>query len=102
MRIIKDLSCSIKEEIKDARKYVKWALELKDERPELARKLYQISAQEMEHMKSLHDSVVEIIAEYKKTNGEPPASMQAIYDYVHEEQIEDAAEVKAMQSLFKE
>ena len=38
---------------------------------------------------------------YRKTNGEPPAAMQAIYDYVHEQNIEEAAEVKRLQSMFR-
>ena len=55
----------------------------------------------MDHMGALHNAVVKIIEEYRKTTGEPPAAMQAIYDYVHEQNIEEAAEVKRLQSMFR-
>ena len=33
---------------------------------------------------------------YKKEKGEPPAGMQAIYDFLHKKFIEEAKEVKIM------
>ena len=78
------------------------ALEVREEYPELARTLYNISLQEMEHMQMLHNEVTEIIKRYREQNGEPPADMMAVYNYLHEEQIEKSAEVKTMQSMFRE
>ena len=102
MKIIKILSDKIKEEIHDAKSYANMALEYKDEWPELSRTLYNISTQEMEHMNLLHNEVAAIIKKYRETKGDPPVEMMAVYDYLHKEQIEKAAEVRTLQNMYKE
>lgn len=101
MQLIKKLCGFIEDEIDGARCYAKMALELKDERPDTARIFYNMSLAEMQHMENLHAMVVEIISEYRRTKGDPPAVMMELYEYLHEKHIEDATEVKVMQSSFK-
>jgi len=102
MKVIKVLSDKIAEEISDAKAYAKLAIEYKEERPELARTFYSLSMQEMDHMTVLHNSVTEIIKQYRESNGEPPADMMAVYDYLHKQQIDKSLEVKMLQTMYKE
>ena len=102
MKIIKILSEKISEEICDAKAYAKLSIEYKESYPELSRTLYSLSTQEMEHMNKLHAEVTEIIRKYREQNGEPPADMLAVYEYLHNEQIEKALEVKTLQAMYKE
>ena len=101
MELIKKLSDMISEEIEDAEKYAKCALKYKDERPTLARLFNSLSQEEMDHMNRLHEQVVAMIKEYRDEKGEPPEAMKAVYDYIHEQQIEEAAEVKKYQDMYK-
>ena len=101
MEIIKKLSGMIREEIQDAERYAKCALKYKEERPGLSRLFFALSQEEMDHMTRLHEAVTDIIKDYRETNGEPPAGMMAVYDYLHEQQIEEAKEVKEYQEMYK-
>lgn len=102
MKIINILSDKIEEELCDAKSYGIMALEYKTEYPELSRTLFNLSTQEMDHMNLLHAEVTTIIKKWRDANGDPPADMLAVYDYLHKKQIEKALEVKTLQSMYRD
>lgn len=102
MKIIKELSEQIEEEIEGAEWYAKHAIKYKEEHPTLAQTFYEISNEEMHHVDRLHTEVVKIIEEYRKKNGEPPAPMLAVYEYMHEKQIGAANKVRMYQIQYRD
>lgn len=102
MKLIKEICEHITEEIDDAECYAKLALHYKEEQPDIAKVYYWLSEQEMLHMNKLHEAVVSTIKKYRDEYGEPPESMMAVYNYLHDKQIEEAAEVKMLQRMYAE
>lgn len=101
MTIIKKLVKMIDGELADAEKYADCALKMREENPSLAIVYYNLSLDEMKHMQMLHGEVVKIIEMYRKEHGEPPAAMLAIWEYKHEEHVEWAEKITAMQMMAK-
>ena len=101
MKIIEWLSDKIEEEINDGKVYIEKALLIKQDMPKLADTLAKLSDEEYKHMTILHNEVIDIINEYKKTKGAPPSDMMAVYEYLHKKQIEKSGELKALQSTYR-
>ena len=55
----------------------------------------------MTHMNALHKRVVSSIEKYKQKNGEAPAGMKALYDFMHKRQIAQAEKFTNLQNLFR-
>lgn len=102
MKVIKELIEMINDELEGAEHYAMCSLKYKHEYPGLANTLHEISTQEMRHVTLLHEEVVKVIKMYREKHGEPPAAMQAVYDWEHEKQIEEAHEIKLLQAQFRE
>lgn len=101
MRIIEDLTTMIDEELGDAEKYARCALEKKEKYPMLAQTFYTLANEEMKHSNMLHDEVVRIINDYKSKGEEVPDEMQAVYDYLHKKRIDRASNIKLLIDQFK-
>ena len=101
MKLIKKIVKMIDEELDDAQKYAECALKLREENPTVASVFYALSQDEMRHMNMLHGEIVKMIEEYRRNHGEPPEAMKAVWEYKHEEHIEEAKEVTILQEMFK-
>lgn len=101
MKLIRELEELIEDEISDIEKYAKMAAELKAQHPGLAQALYTISTQEDTHQAAIHTEVVKLIEEHRRSHGEPPAAMLAVYDYIHKRHIEKLAEARRYQDVYK-
>ena len=101
MKLIRDLQELIEDEIHDVKKYAKMATELKDEHPALAQTLFNISVQEDGHQAAIHNEVVKLIEEHRRTHGDPPETMMAVYEYLHKRSIDKLAEARLCQEMYK-
>ena len=102
MKIIKQLSELIESELDDAEYLIKKAVEYRDDYPNLSNDFYNWSIDKNTQIKTLHDTIVRIIKNYKDTEGDPPAPMMAIYNYIHERHIEKMTAIKSLQTIYKE
>ena len=96
------MSFLIEDEISDAEKYAKLAIEYKIKDKRLADVFYSLSLKELEHMGMLHTEVVRIIEDFRRTSGDPPEGMMAMYEILHNRHIEDTKAVKILQALYAE
>lgn len=98
MKQIKHLVGYIHGELEYAERYAKCAVEHKTDDPELAMTYFRIANQELEHADLLHAQAVRLINAY---DGEPPAGMQAVWDWEHEKDIDTTARVKTLLSMYR-
>ena len=100
MEVIKCLSEDIGNTLDIAEHDIKKAFKYKEQHPIAARAFYNKSVALMDTIKLSHDAVVALIEGYRKEKGEPPVSMMAVYDYIHERQISQAAMIKNLQDMY--
>ena len=101
MKLIKILVNQIEEELEGAERYISMAIARKDDTPSLSKVLYEILLEEMHHVELLHEQVVNLIEEYRRTKGEPPEAMMSVYEYLHEKHIKLAARIKVLQAEYR-
>ena len=96
MRVIADMSKMIEKEIKQAECYVDNAMEIQAEYPDLANDYLGLAQGNLDRIGNLHNRVVKLIDNERKTNGEPPELMLKVYEYLHKQHIEDVANVRRL------
>lgn len=96
MKIIKEITDDMLEEIHDAKHRIERAMEFKPLYPDIARRESEIAAQELTHAEKDHASVVELIENYKKTKDDPPEYMLEYWNEKHKRYIDKYARVKCM------
>ena len=100
MQVIKCLSENIECTLDAAEENIKKAIKYKDEFPVAAKAFYTQSILLMDSIKGQHEAVVTLIEAHRKEKGEPPAPMIAIYNYMHERQMNQAAAIKNLQDMY--
>lgn len=100
MKLIQLLTELINDELDDAKKYAELSLQYKEQHPDTAKLFRALSDEEMRHMERLHAAAENVIAEYKRDKGEPPADMLAVYRYVHDQETKRAREIKILQAMY--
>lgn len=101
MKIIEKVVELIGEELCDAKRYIKLA-DKESEHTSLSECFAALAEEEMGHAKRLHTEIEKLIAEVRARNGEPPAEMLAVYNYMHKKQIEKAAKIRSMIDDYRE
>lgn len=62
---------------------------------------YRLSQEEMGRMNSLHKDVVRHIDDCHKKTGDVPADITAVFEYLNKRHVDAAAEITALQSMYK-
>ena len=100
MVVIKCMSEDIEKTLDMAEENIKKAIEYKEMYPVAAKAFYTKSIQLMDGLTGMHEAVVTLIKNYRADNGEPPAPMLAIYNYMHERHMNQAALIKNLQEVY--
>ena len=101
MKIISEVVDFIKKELEGAEEYANRAILYRESHPSLARTFHEMSLAEMGHVDMLHGEVAKLIEEHRRTKGDPPPAMAAIWDHEHKKLIKKANHVKVIQSEYK-
>lgn len=103
MKVIKDAIHVMKRELKEADKLAQMAIRYKPLYPAMSEMLATVARQALETATvTMHNRVAAEIKAYKATGKEVPAVMQALWDYEHEQLMDDAAEVELALKTYRE
>lgn len=101
MKKIKEIVEVIADELEGAECYAKKATEYRDTDKALADTYARMAQVELGHVDEMHKHVVRVIEEHRKSGGEVPAAMQAVWDWEHGKAVDNAARVKSLLSVYR-
>jgi len=102
MKVIKEMSGLIDEEIDDAEKYAHLAMVYKEEMPDIAELFFSLSLEEIKHMNMLHNAVVQVINKHKDDDDPRTEGMKLAHEFIHEQEIKKENKVRVLQAMFRE
>lgn len=101
MKIIKLLTDLIDEELCDAEKYAKLALEHKESDAEVAQMFFQLSQEELKHMATLHTADVNIVKKHMNDTDPRTEGMKIAHEILHERAMEKEKEVRILLDMYR-
>lgn len=101
MQIIKTLTDLIDEEICDAEKYAKLALEYKDSYSDLAKMFFTLSQEELKHMAMLHSADVEFVRMHETDTDPRTEGMKIAHQILHERAMEKEKGVRILLDMYR-
>ena len=102
MKDIMELTDLVKEELCDAEKYAKLALEHKGIHPELSDMYYSLSLEELKHMSILHNAAVKLVNIASADDDPHVLGMMTVYDALHKREIEKERSVRVLHAMYRE
>ena len=101
MREIKELARNMKEELCDAEKYAKQALEHKATDKRLGDMYLALAKAEIGHAVMEHEQAVRIIKEQKDSGKSIPAGMMELWNWEHEQLMEQEKGAKILIDMYE-
>lgn len=102
MKIIAELVKHAKSEAKDTRKYIELAIKYKPVDEELADMFFDMAKAERSHLDGIHVWLVKFIEKEKKERMQPvPQGMLDVWDWEHQQMVEDLQEVDVMMNSYQ-
>lgn len=101
MKVLKDLIKKADDTLDEIEWYAEKAHHLKTEHKSLADTYIKIAEAHIAIYNMLHEKMVMLIDEHRRSGAQPPATMMAIWDYEHEKLIKEFSEVKYLIEEYK-
>lgn len=101
MKIIKNICMSVRNSLKDAKEYAKLAAEYKYQDQELADIYASIAENHLSAIDELHSVAVRYINDAKQSGKQVPFGMQDIWDWEHQNMIDEAASIRVLLNMYR-